>query len=113
MRDWRSEWFYARNMNPPLEVHSNSPLVVHDNWKNSLTAREVNSLRPLLDRIGALKLMGLNGAGIVASFLRHRIQPLMAREYLGFEYAGPKDPSQLVSDEELDDGGVLRRLQKV
>jgi hypothetical protein len=99
VRDWRSEWFYAGNMNPPLEVHSNSPPVVHDNWeKNSLTIREVNSLRPLLDRIGALKLMGLSGAGIVASFLRHRIQPLTAREHLGFEYTGPKDPSRLVDE---------------
>jgi hypothetical protein len=101
-------------MNPPLEVHSNSPPVINDNWeKYSLTAGEVGSLKPLLEWIGALKLMGLSGAGIVASFVRRRIQPLMAREHLGFEYTGPKDPSRLVPDDELDEGGVLQRLQKV
>lgn len=109
-----SEWFYPGNMNPPLEVHSNSPPVVNDNWeKNSLTAREVGSLKTLLERIGALKLMGLSGAGIEASFIRRRIQPLMAREHLGFEYIGPKDPSRLVPNDELDEGGVLQRLQNV
>ena len=96
MRDWKSEWFYTGNMNPPLEVHTNSPPVVTDNWeRNSLTVEEVSSLKPLFERIGALKLRGLTGVGIVASFIRHRIQPLMARDRFGFEYTGPADSPEL------------------
>ena len=37
----------------------------------------------------------------------------MTREHLSFEYTGPKDLSRLVPDDELDEGGVLQRLQKI
>jgi hypothetical protein len=30
VKDCRSEWFYARNMNPPLAIHSNTGPVVND-----------------------------------------------------------------------------------
>jgi hypothetical protein len=30
MKDWRSEWFYAGNMSPPLAVHSEAGPVVND-----------------------------------------------------------------------------------
>lgn len=97
MRDWKSEWFYTRNMIPSLVVHSNAAPEVVDNWeKNSLTAGEVERLRPFFERIGTLKLQGLTGVGIVASFIRRQVQPLMARDHLGFEYTGPEDSSRVV-----------------
>jgi hypothetical protein len=41
VRDWRSEWFYAANMIPPLDVHSGSGPSVNDRWeKNPLTNDE-------------------------------------------------------------------------
>jgi hypothetical protein len=40
--DWRSEWFYAVNMIPPLVVHSGFGATINDHWeKNPLTSDEL------------------------------------------------------------------------
>jgi len=52
----------------------------------------------------------LTGNGIVASFLRRRVQPLMQRVHFGFEYTGSLDPSRLILDAELSEEIVLERL---
>lgn len=71
VRDWKTDWFYTGNMFPPLAVHSNAAPVVTNKWeKNSLSAAEFERIRPFLDRINTLKLQGLTGVGIVASFIR-------------------------------------------
>jgi hypothetical protein len=55
----------------------------------------------------------LTGFGIVASFLRRRVQPLKKREDYGFEYSRAEDPSRVVLALELTDEEVLERLQKI
>jgi hypothetical protein len=36
MKDWRTEWFYASNMSPPLVVHSDAgPVVNNDRWEKA------------------------------------------------------------------------------
>jgi hypothetical protein len=45
--------------------------------------------------------------------MRRRVQPLKEREYVGFEYSGAEDPSQMVSVLELTKEEVLERLRKV
>jgi hypothetical protein len=88
--------------------------VAVDNWeKNSLTVGEVEKLRPFFERISTLKLQGLTGVSIVASFIRRRVQPLMLRDHFGFEYTGPEDSSRVVPKEELAESEVLRQLQKL
>jgi hypothetical protein len=114
VKEWRSEWFYAGNMNPPLAVHSNFGLVVNDRWEKApLTSKELKKIKPLLEKIQTMKLQGLTGFRIVASFLRHWVQPLKARENYGFKYSGAVDPSWTVSILELTKEEMSERLKKV
>jgi hypothetical protein len=55
----------------------------------------------------------LIGFGIVASYLRRRVQPLKAREGYGFEYPGAEDPSQIVPTRELMEEVILECLRKI
>jgi hypothetical protein len=88
--------------------------LVNDRWeKNLLSSKELKKIQPLLDRIRILKQQGLNGLGIIASYLRRQIQPLKAREHYGFEYSGAEDPSRMVPALELTDEEVLERLKKI
>jgi hypothetical protein len=101
-------------MSPPLAVHSDVGLVVNDRWEKApLTAEDLKKIKPLLEKIKTLKQKGLISFGIVANYIRFRVQPLKARETYGFEYAGADDPSQLVPSEELTEGEVLQRLCKI
>jgi DUF2075 family protein len=71
MKEWRSEWFYTGNMLPALSFHSDSSPLVNDRWdKNLLSSEELKKIQLLLNRIRVLKQQGLNGLGIVASYLR-------------------------------------------
>jgi hypothetical protein len=72
MKEWRSEWFYARILLLALSFHSDSSPLVNDRWeKNLLSSEELKKIQPLLDRIRVLKQQGLNVHGIIASYL-HR-----------------------------------------
>lgn len=41
----------------------------------------------------------MTGASVIASFLQRRVQPLMQREHLGFEFTS--DNNSLLSDDEM------------
>jgi hypothetical protein len=89
VKDWRTEWFYTSNMSPPLAVHSDAGPVVNDRWEKApLTVEELKKIKPLLEKIKTLKQKGLTDFGIMASYIRHQVQPLRARETYGFEYIG-------------------------
>lgn len=61
-KSWRSEWFYAGNMWPELEVHSNAAPMPNSCWdKEILTTAEVDSIRPFLNQISSMKDQGLSG----------------------------------------------------
>jgi hypothetical protein len=52
VKEWRSEWFYVRNMLSALSFHSDSSPLVNDRWeKNLLSSEELKRIQPLLDRI--------------------------------------------------------------
>jgi hypothetical protein len=71
VKEWRYEWFYARNMLPALSFQSESGSLVNDRWeKNLLSSEELKKIQLLLDRIRVLKQHGLNGLGIIANYLR-------------------------------------------
>jgi hypothetical protein len=76
-------------------------------------SEELKKIKPLLEKIQTLKQQGLTGFGIVASYLRRRVQPLKARENYGFEYSGAEDPSRMVLALELTEEEVLERLKKL
>ena len=62
---------------PPLEVHRNTAPVPNNRWdKETLNTTELEGIHPFLKQIRAMKDQGLSGVGLVASFIRHRVQPL-------------------------------------
>ena len=74
MKNWRAKWFYAENMWLPLEVHSNAAPMPNARWEKELmNTMELERIRPFLKQLLYMKDEGLNGVGVVASFIRHRV----------------------------------------
>jgi hypothetical protein len=56
VRDWRTEWFYTGNVQPPLDVHSDIELIINDRWeKIPLSAEDLKKIKPFLEWINILK----------------------------------------------------------
>jgi hypothetical protein len=68
-------------------------------------------LPELLARIKALREAGLRAEHVAFSFMKCRVQPLMARDTLGFEYTGNDDTSRMPGDEVDDD--IVDRLVRI
>jgi hypothetical protein len=66
-------------------------------------------LPELLARIKALREAGLRAEHVAFSFMKRRVQPLMARDTLGFECTGDDDTSRMLGDE-VDDDDIIDRL---
>jgi hypothetical protein len=69
-------------------------------------------LPELLARIKALREAGLRAGHVAFSFMKHRVQPLMARDTLGFEYTGNGDTSRIPGDE-VDDDDIVDRFARI
>jgi hypothetical protein len=69
-------------------------------------------LPELLARIKALRGVGLRVEHVTFSFMKRRVQPLMARNTLGFEYTGDGDTSRMPGDE-VDDDDIVDRLARI
>jgi hypothetical protein len=69
-------------------------------------------LPELLACINVLREAGLRVEHVAFSFMKRRIQPLMARETLGFEYTGDDDSSRMPGGE-LDDNDIVERLSRI
>jgi hypothetical protein len=69
-------------------------------------------LPKLLARIKVLREAGLRVEHVAFSFMKRRIQPLMARETLVFEYTGDDDASRMPGGE-LDDNDIIERLSQI
>jgi hypothetical protein len=59
-----------------------------------------------------LREAGLRAEHVAFSFMKRRVQPLMARDTLGFEYAGDDDTSQM-SGGEVDNDDIVDRLTRI
>jgi hypothetical protein len=55
---------------------------------------------------------GLRAEHVAFSFMKRRVQPLMARDTLGFEYTGDDDTSRMPGDE-VDDDDIVDRLARI
>jgi hypothetical protein len=66
-------------------------------------------LPELLAKIKALREAGLRAEHVAFSFMKRRVQPLMARNTLGYEYTGDDDTSRMLGDE-VDDDDIVDRL---
>jgi hypothetical protein len=74
--------------------------------------QEVIQLPELLARNRVLREAGLRDEHVAFSFMKRRVQPLMARDTLGFEYTGDDDTSQMPGGE-LDDSDIIERLSRI
>jgi hypothetical protein len=69
-------------------------------------------LPELLARIKVLRGAGLRAEHVAFSFMKRRVQPLMARDTLGFEYTGDDDTSRMPGGE-MDDDDIIERLTQI
>jgi hypothetical protein len=69
-------------------------------------------LPELLAKIKALREAGLRAEHVAFSFMKRRVQPLMARDTLGYQYTGDDDTSRMPGDE-IDDGDIVDRLGRI
>jgi hypothetical protein len=49
---------------------------------------------------------------VAFNFMKRRVQPLMARDTLGYQYTGNADTSRM-PDFEVDDDDIIERLGKI
>jgi hypothetical protein len=66
----------------------------------------------MLAKIKALREAGLRAGHVAFSFMKRRVQPLMARDTLGYEYTGDDDTSRMPGDE-VDDDDIIDRLARI
>jgi hypothetical protein len=59
-----------------------------------------------------LRETGLRAEHVAFSFMKRRVQPLMARDTLGYQYTGKGDSSRM-PDSEIDDDDIIDRLGKI
>jgi hypothetical protein len=63
-------------------------------------------------KIKALREDGLKAEHVAFSFMKRRVEPLMARETLEYQYTGDEDTSRM-PDNEVDDKDIIERLGKI
>jgi hypothetical protein len=69
-------------------------------------------LPELLAKIKALREAGLRAEHVAFSFMKQRVQPLMARDTLGYQYTGDDDTSRMPGGE-VDDNDNVDRLGRL
>jgi hypothetical protein len=69
-------------------------------------------LPELLQRIKALREAGLRAEHVAFSFMKRRVQPLMARDTLGYQYTGDDNTSRMPGTE-VDDDDIVKRLGRI
>jgi hypothetical protein len=65
-----------------------------------------------MKKIKALREAGLRAKHVAFSFMKRRVQPLMARDTLLYQYTGDEDTSRM-PDGEVDDDDIVERLGKI
>jgi hypothetical protein len=63
-------------------------------------------------KIKALREAGLRAEHVAFSFMKRRVQLLMARDTLGYQYTADEDTSRM-PDNEVDDEDIVKRLGRI
>jgi hypothetical protein len=111
-QDWNSKWLYITNHNPELPKPSGKQPKHRPWWNTEPTMQEGIQLHELLLKIKALREAGLRAEHVSFSFMKRRVQPLMARDTLGHQYTGEGDSSRM-PDSEIDDEDIIDRLGRI
>jgi hypothetical protein len=102
-QDWKAKWFYVTNHHPELPKPSGKQPKHRPWWNSEPTMQEGLQLPELLAKVKALREAGLRVEHVAFSFMKRRVQPLMARDTLEYEYTGDDDTSRMPGDEVNDD----------
>jgi hypothetical protein len=92
-QDWKAKWFYINNHHPELPKPSGSQLKLKPWWNTEPTMQEGIQLPELLKKIKALREAVLRAEHVAFSFMKRRVQPLMSRDTLVYQYTGSEDTS--------------------
>jgi hypothetical protein len=111
-QDCKSEWFYITNHHPELPKPSGKQPKHRPWWNSEPTMQEGIQLPELLAKIRALRKARLRAEHVAFSFMKRRVQPLMARDTLGYQYIGDNDTSRM-PDGEVDDDDIVDRLGRI
>jgi hypothetical protein len=111
-QDWKAKWFYITYHHPGLPKPSGKQPKHRPWWNTEPTMQEGIQLPELLARIKALREPGLRAEHVAFSFMKRRVQPLMARDTLVFEYTSDDDTSRMNRDE-VDDDDIVDRLARI
>jgi hypothetical protein len=91
----------------PIDSNQHQPW-----WNMEPTMQEGIQLPKLLQKIKALREAGLRDEHVAFSFMKRRVQPLMARDTFGYQYTGDDDTSRM-SGTEVDDDDIIERLGRI
>jgi hypothetical protein len=109
---WKSKWFYIFNHHPKLPTPSGKQPKHKAWWNTEPTMQESIQLLELLKKIKALREAEMRAEHVAFIFMKRRVQPLMARDTLGYQYTGNEDTSRML-DDEVDDEDIVERLGKI
>jgi hypothetical protein len=111
-QDWKSKWFYVTNHHLELPKPSGKQ-PKHRPWWNTEPRMQVGIQLPeLLLKIKSLREVRLRAEHVGFSFMKRRVQPLMARDTLGYQYTGEGDSSRMPGGE-IDDDNIIDRLGRI
>jgi hypothetical protein len=111
-QDWKAKWFYITNHHPELPKPSEKQPKHWQWWNSEPTMQKGIQLPELLAKIKALREAGLRAEHVAFNFMKRRVQPLMARDTLGYKYTGDDDTLQMPGDE-IDDDDIVDRLGRI
>jgi hypothetical protein len=111
-QDWKLKWFYVTNHHLELPKPSWKQPKHRPWWNTESTMQEGIQLPELLAKIKALREAGLRADHVAFSFMKMRVQPLMARDTLGYQYTDDGDSSRMPGGE-IDDDDNIDRLGRI
>jgi hypothetical protein len=87
-QDWKAKWFYITNHHLELSKPSRKQPKHRAWWNTEPTKQEGIQLPELMLKIKALIEAGLRAEHVAFSFMKRRVQPLMARDTVEYQYTG-------------------------
>jgi hypothetical protein len=108
-QDWKAKWFYVTNHHPEMPKPSGKQPKHRAWWNTEPATQEGIQLPDLLQKIKALREAVLRAEHVALRFMKRRVQSLMARDALRYQYTGDEDTSRMSGDE-VDDEDIVKRL---
>ena len=107
---WKPKWLYVENQWESVPVITPGPPIQWPEWNKKPV--DESQLPELLARIADLRQKNVTGEAVMFDWMKRMIQPLQARETLGFQYQGTTDSSRY-SEEEISDEEMFSRVQRL